>query len=692
MPERNSQPLDTNIQPTNDIVEAGFVHITAESNRISAPDTQQLSAMAPAGGHRPAGQQRTPATATQPERSGTPEHLALRRTLPMLDPTKPEIKELLRGMRAEITRQMTAYHWEGQTVTVTADALAAQLNVGNVEQWKHILIPFFYEIDRGGVLLPIWIELIFRGDPVGLPLNANPAETPQGRVRRFAVLMLGNYKTIGIRSVAEPRWQQEPLVATQVQDVARFLGHLATDPSISFYATQALLQQENLAALQALVTALEQSHGWARVDVVEALLSLHKAQFYPLIINSGLDAVPGLESYITTPIYHTIPLGSYLAGQWMPNNGRPTLPTNADSQTAIITPFHLQQQAALILHQVLLDSLNLPLTTGEEGTIPLAFQQDLAALMIALWEGARQYPCWQSVITLHRLCQLVGRYWQALSQHQTLPEKIRIQIEPCLVKMYDIEAWMKKQGRATLLAALLDPAEERLLPVIRVLQEMQEPQLEIALVQRLHTTTAVQTRTQAFMISAICDVLSYYHQPGHQPGHQQVNQAQPMMPTNLDHATCVEALQQLAERVIDISGRQLFPRLSDNLPNGNEHIPGSIVYTAVLRALGTMRARVGLENALQATLDMDPYVRSIALETIGTIDERGEDKRSRIAVRQALQDPSETVINAASQVIIRFQDYEALPLLQELATTRPELTTLVQTTLRALTIGQKRSS
>ena len=190
----------------------------------------------------------------------------------------------------------------------------------------------------------------------------------------------------------------------------------------------------------------------------------------------------------------------------MPNNGRPTHPTNTDSQTAIITPFRLQQQAALILHQVLLDSLNLPITTGEEGTIPLAFQQDLAALMIALLEGARQYPCWQSVITLHRLCQLVGRYWQALSQHQTLPEKIQIQIEPCLLKMYDIEAWMKKQGRATLLAALLDPSEKRLLPVIRVLQEIQEPQLGIVLVQRLHTTTAVQTRTQAFITvrSAMC--------------------------------------------------------------------------------------------------------------------------------------------------------------------------------------------
>ena len=123
--------------------------------------------------------------------------------MPAIDAETPEIKQLLATLRAEWTRLVTGLRWRGQSVEETATHMVPLLNVGPVEQWKTVLIPFLYEIDRGGALIPAWVDIIERGDTPDLPPEANPAETLEGRARRFAILMLGNYKMMGISGLGQ---------------------------------------------------------------------------------------------------------------------------------------------------------------------------------------------------------------------------------------------------------------------------------------------------------------------------------------------------------------------------------------------------------------------------------------------------------------------------------------------------------
>src|SRR5205823_14033668 len=189
------------------------------------------------------------------------------------------------------------------------------LNVGSVQQWAPVLIPYLLEIDRAGNLVPVWLKIIEQEDLLDLPPDANPAETPIGRAKRFAILMLGHYKS--------PELSQE-------------LGKLATDPDTSLYATQSLVKQATTSALQALVSALKDAEGWAKVDIVEACVTLNQTRFHDILLASGLDRATGLESYIAIPIFRSISLERYLRG-------------------GIAIAPRLVQQAAMIFAQVLQD-------------------------------------------------------------------------------------------------------------------------------------------------------------------------------------------------------------------------------------------------------------------------------------------------------------------------------------------------
>ncbi len=125
-------------------------------------------------------------------------------------------------------------------------------------------------------------------------------------------------------------------------------------------------------------------------------------------------------------------------------------------------------------------------------------------------------------------------------------------------------------------------------------------------------------------------------------------------------------------------------KFKDNLPPGDPEIPGSIVYAAVVRAYGLLGDRAALEWVLRATRDFDPYVRSQAYEAITRLDPQGENMHSRIAVREALHDPRESIVRSASQLIVQYRDLEAVPILRQLIETRAELAYIGQDALRQL--------
>src|SRR5205823_1246809 len=129
---------------------------------------------------------------------------------------------------------------------------------------------------------------------------------------------------------------------------------------------QSLVKQATTAAMQALVIALKDAEGWAKVDVVEACLTLNQPRFHEILLASGFDRVAGLESYVAVPIFRSLALERYLRGG------------NA------IAP-RLLEQAALIFGQVLHDSMKIQ--PGPD-MLPIVFERELTPLATALFEGA----------------------------------------------------------------------------------------------------------------------------------------------------------------------------------------------------------------------------------------------------------------------------------------------------------------
>jgi HEAT repeat protein len=135
---------------------------------------------------------------------------------------------------------------------------------------------------------------------------------------------------------------------------------------------------------------------------------------------------------------------------------------------------------------------------------------------------------------------------------------------------------------------------------------------------------------------------------------------------------------------VNIDARVNRPKRRDNLAVGDADIPASIVYAAVIRAFAQFGDRGTLDAIVYATNDFDPYVRTQALEALKKIDPSGEDMRSRMAAREALNDPRDTVVRLACQLLAQYRDVESIPLLRNLGDTRPEFGPSVQDALKKL--------
>lgn len=554
-------------------------------------------------------------------RAGTIEHLAARRPVTPLDAEAPEVKQRLNELRPEMTTLVTNLRWGGAFVQDTAERIIPLLNVGSLQQWAPVLVPYILEIDRAGNLIPAWLKVIELEDTHDLPYDASPAETMLGRAKRLAILMLGNYKS---------------------PELSEVLGKLASDPNTSLYATQSLVKQATTAALQALVSALKDAEGWAKVDIVEACLSLKQTRFHEILLASGLDRVSGLESYVAIPMFRSIALERYLRG------GNDIAP-------------RLSQQAALIFGQVLQDSLKASPGAAGTDTLPVVFERDLASLATALFEGARSSPAWQNVLAVHRLATLLGRYWGEISRNTV--EDLRI-IEPvyaCLPMMPEVERWMNGPGRDVLLEALASNDEQALTPVVKVLGEMREPRAISLLVSSIEATTSITSREQAIRLGHMCDTLG-----------------------RLGDRRAVQPMLQLVESSVNVVTRAAHPKRRDNLAVGDVDIPGSIVYAAVIRAFGQLDDRTTLDFIVRAANDFDPYVRAEVLEALKRIDPAGSDMRSQLAVREALNDPRNSNARLACQLVAQYRDTNAISSLQRLTQTRPEVAAAAYDALRQL--------
>jgi HEAT repeat protein len=269
----------------------------------------------------------------------------------------------------------------------------------------------------------------------------------------------------------------------------------------------------------------------------------------------------------------------------------------------------------------------------------------------ALFAYARSAPDWQSVYAIHRLGLFLGRYWTDISRGIIQDYRITEPIYNCLTMMPDIERWMDGPGRDVLLSTLNEASEEEMLiPTIKVLGELRDPRAFSGLVARIEAIKELGTREHSLYIGTVCDALG-----------------------RLGDRRAVPALFQLVDRLIDVNRRAELAKRRDNLPTGDADIPGSIVYAAVIRAYGQLGERNTLESVLRAVHDFDPYVRTQAIEALKRIDPVGEDVRSRMAVRGALNDPRDTIVRSACQLLARYRDFDAIPALQHLLETRPDL-------------------
>ena len=603
--QRQTESTNSN---ENDATQFGDVGIV----EVSTPETM-VAPEAPARLITP------PSPAQQRQsRAGNAEHLAARRPVPPLDVDAPEVKQRLSELRTEMTTLVIDLRWGGASVEEAAERVVPLLNVGSVQQWAQPLVATILEIDRAGNLTPVWLKVIEQEDDVDLPPNANPAETMIGRARRFALLMLGNYKS---------------------PELSEALGKLAVDPNSSLYATKSLEKQGTTPAMHALISALKDAEGWTKVDIVDACTALKYSRFDDLLLASGLDRAAGLESYIAVPLYRTIDLERYLRGR------------------SGVAP-RLTQQAAMVISQILLDSMS-GSTSAE--TVPIIFERDLAPLENALFEGVRKSPNWRGVITLHRLGLLLGRYWADITRGTVQDSSIVQQVNACVPMMPEVERWMNGPGRDVLLEALTGSEEEALAPCVKALGDLREPRAISVLTAHLDATTRIVDREHALQLGSICETLG-----------------------RLGDRRVVGSMQQFIGRVVNIGSRTARSKRRDNLPAGDADIPGSIVYAAVIRAFGQLNDRSTLDFIFRAAGDFDPYVRTQTFEALRRLDPLGEDMRSRIAVREALNDPRDSVVRIACQLAAQYHDGDAVPALRYLAETRPEFTASVYDALRQL--------
>jgi hypothetical protein len=557
-----------------------------------------------------------PAPQRTPNRSGTVEHLAARRAVTPLEADAPEVKQRLSELRPEFTTLVADLRWGEASVQDTTERIIPLLNVGSVPLWAPVLIPYLLEVDRAGNLVSVWLKIIEQEDTQELPADANPAETPMGRASRFAILMLGNYKS---------------------PEISQALGKLAIDPHTSLYATQSLVKQSTTAATQELVSALKDAEGWAKVDIVEACLTLKQARFHEILLASGLDRVPGLESYIAIPMFRSIALERYLRGE---NDIAP----------------RLSQQATSILSQVLQDSLK---TNPSADVLPIIFEGDLPTLATALFAGARRAPGWQNVLAVHRLAILLGRYWSDIARGVIRDPRILEPVYATLPMMNEVERWMDGVGRDVLLETLTSSDPAAMNAAVRALGEMREPRAIPLLIRSIEATTVITSREQALQIGYMCDSLG-----------------------KLGDRRALQPLLQLADRCVNITERTARSKSRDNLLPGDAEIPSSIVYAAVIRALGQLNDRTALDFIIRSANDFDPYVRTEVLETLKRIDTTGSDMRSQQVAREALNDPRDSVVRLACQLVAQFRDTSAVPTLQRLTQTRPEVAAAAYDVLR----------
>ncbi len=631
-------PLDGGI--TESAGSGGFLHI--EEKQESPTSLSDISSATPSATTVKA---TTPISPRAMERVGTAEHLAARRPVQNLDVDAPDVKTRLSEIRAEVTRLVTGLRWGGQSVDDTTERIIPLLNLGPIQQWRPVLIPFLFEIDRAGNMMPVWLKIIEREEPQDLPITANPAETPIGRARRYAILMLGNYKTqdgadqnkaVGFAKASTS------VGVIRTPEFIKVLGKLAIDPNTSLYATQSLAKQSITPSIQVLVSALKDAEGWAKVDVVEGILALKQTQFNEILLASGLDRVPGLESYIAVPLYRAIPLEAYL---------------RSDDDVAP----RLFQQAALIVGQVLQDSMTLPSPGTNE--LPIIFENDLSALANALFEGARRRPTWQTALALHRLGLFLGRYWSETARGAIQDVRIIDPVYATSPMMNEVERWMNGPGREVLLSSLPDASEEAFPLIVKTLGELRDPRATSILLTRLDSTNELTSREQALALATVCDTL-----------------------VRLGDRRSVASMLQLLNRAVDTDRRVQQPKRRDNLTPGDKEIPGSILYAAVLRASGQFGDGMALENALRGVHDFDPYVRTQAIDALKRVDPRGEDIRSRTWGREALSDPRDTVVRAACQLVVQYRDTDAVPALRSLVDVRNDLSPAAYDALRQLSM------
>jgi HEAT repeat protein len=547
-------------------------------------------------------------------RSATVEHLAARRDITPVDAETPEVKQKLSDLRSELTTLLTDLRWGGYSVQATIERLTPLLDIGPLSAWIPAVVPTILEIDRAGNLVPAWVKLAEEEDPDDLPADTNPAETSIGRARRIAILMLGYYKS---------------------PELSILLGKLAADPHSSLYATQSLVRQSTVAALQALVGALKEAKGWAKVDVIDAFATLNQTRFFEIMLASGLDNAEGLESYLAAPLYRIIPLENYLDEGRVPR---------------------LAQQAALVGVFVFQDAT----TTTNGETLPVAFDRDLPALVTALFNGAKHLPNWRNAVALHRLGVFLGRYWGEISRGAQQDTRITEPVLACLPMMPEIEGWINGPGRDAIVDGLNTDAEA-FGPCLKAVKDLRELRAASVLLVRLDSTTGITDREDAMRLSQICDTLVQF-------GDRRV----------------VGSLLQLVNRVIPVNARAKRAKRRDNLTVNDPDIPGSIVYAAAIRTFAQLSDRSALDLVLQATNDFDPYVRTSSLEALKSIDPRGEDSRSRVVARNMLNDPRDTVVRVACQLTAQYRDMEAIPWLQRLAETRPEFVPSAQSALKQL--------